>query len=69
MTGKPSMENFISTRDILLSILENVKVSPLLDAGYFHFWMTLFHVWFCGSPSMVIVIIVSMEICFPSLEK
>ena len=36
MTGKPSMENFISTRDILLSILENVKVHcwmlfPFLD--------------------------------------
>ena len=30
MTGKPSMENFISTRDILPSILENVKV---------HCWM------------------------------
>ena len=30
MTGKPSMENFISTLDILPSILENVKV---------HCWM------------------------------
>ena len=40
-----------------------VMSCPLLDADYFHFWITLFHVWFCGSPSMVIVIIVSMEIC------